>query len=137
MTVTLADIAAEQVVDHCTNLSGAKNQFMSLSPDLVKTHFDPLRDEATTVLINKYVPFLASRRSVAEQTVEPIVKLIIDQFALNKMNAQACMEMDMTFEALSTLEPAATADMLTVFMARGAQMEDENTPFKLCEADAG
>lgn len=137
MTITLADLAAEQVVEHCTSIDGAQTRFMDASPQEVTAHFDALRPDATTVLINKYAPFLASRRSIAEQTVEPILKLIIDQFALDKMTAQSCMEMDMTFEALSTLEPDASATMLTVFMARGAEMDDEDTPFKLCKSNAG
>lgn len=134
MTITLADVASDRVVNHCVTLDTNSVPYMINNGDRVTTLLDPFRNDATGILINKYAPFLASRRSLAEQAVDPIIKLIIDQFALDELDQNACAQMDMTFEALHTLDAEKVADMLTVFMIRGSQMDGANDMFKVCEA---
>lgn len=134
MTVTLADVASDRIVNHCTSIDAANIGYMTDNASKITGHLDPLRDDATGVLINKYAPFLASRRSFAEKALDPIIRLIIDQFALDEMDAEVCAQMDMTFEALEPLEPQTLADVLTVFMIRGSQMEGGDQTFQVCEA---
>lgn len=135
MTVTLADIATERMVRHCAAFDSAKTPYMNANPSGATQHLDPLRDDALAVLINKYAPFLSSRPSLAQQAVEPILNLIIDNFALDDMNVTACAQVDMTMEALTRLEPNETADVLTVFASRGAALDENETMLKPCPVD--
>jgi len=133
LALTLADIASERILERCMAIEAIDAPFMQRNGPQITGHLNPLRSGAADILIAKYAPFLASRKSLALQAIEPVLEIIIERFALDKLTAQSCSQLDITLEALSFLEPSQTADMLTVYMARSPQVAGQDAgAFKLC-----
>ncbi|MEM6681187.1 MAG: hypothetical protein AAF607_03000 [Pseudomonadota bacterium] len=133
LTITLADIASERVVAHCSQIPSARVPYILRASAQIKAYFDPLRPAATDVLIDQYAPYLKSQKTLATRAVEPVVELILQSFALNKLSAEDCEGTDIALEAFSVLPAEKTADVLTLSMARLADLDDDaDNPFRLC-----
>ncbi|MEM7568552.1 MAG: hypothetical protein AAF337_02030 [Pseudomonadota bacterium] len=136
MTIALADLAIEKVVEHCAAKADATPLYMGRSSEALISYFDDLRPNANAVLIDKFAPFMASRPSMAASVVNPILATIINEFAVSDMDKDACLQTDILLESLHGLQAEQTADILTVFMRRQAEADTSEDWFKACPASA-
>lgn len=134
MTVALADLATEKVVNHCASFDKAGAFYLSQNSEALISYLDDLRPSANTILIEKYAPFMKSRPKMAASVVEPILSAIINEFAVSDMDQEACLQTDILLESLHKLTAEQTADVLTVFMRRQAEAEADDDWFKACPA---
>ncbi|MEM7571169.1 MAG: hypothetical protein AAF337_15370 [Pseudomonadota bacterium] len=134
MTIALADLATEKVIEHCSSFDRDGKYYLSRNKDALASYMDDLRPGANAVLIDKFAPFMKSRPEMAVSVVNPILSTIINEFAVSDLDADACLQTDILLESLHGLQAEQTADLLTVFMRRQAEADPNEDWFKACPA---
>ncbi|MEO0411808.1 MAG: hypothetical protein AAF221_08235 [Pseudomonadota bacterium] len=136
MTIALADLATEKVIEHCAAFDRDNRFYLSRNKEALASYMDDLRPASNAVLIDKFAPFMKSRPEMAASVVNPILSTIINEFAVSDLDAEACFQTDILLESLHGLRAEQTADVLTIFMRRQAEADPNEDWFKACPASA-